>query len=91
MIKLMDKENIHIQMELHITDIGKKINSMGKERSIGLMVQTTQEITKMEKNKDMASLNGLINLPTKVILKLTIFKVKVSIHGLMGENIVETG
>jgi hypothetical protein len=36
-IKLMDKGNIYILMELNMLEIGLKINIMGKEWKLGLM------------------------------------------------------
>jgi hypothetical protein len=36
-IKLMDKVNIYILMELNMLEIGLKINNMGKEWKLGLM------------------------------------------------------
>lgn len=60
MIKPMEVANTLIQMELSTKDNGSLINSMVKEKSIGLMVPNTLEIIGTAKKKAMDNFNGLI-------------------------------
>ena len=67
MIKLMVLDNIHIQMEPNMKDIGLMINNMDKEKSIGLMVHNMKETINLVKKMVEENSFGLIDLHMMVI------------------------
>jgi len=58
MTKLMDMEYTHIWMELAIKVSGKKINSMGKVRKLGLMVPYMKDSISVERSMVKVLSNG---------------------------------
>lgn len=91
MIKLMDTDNILIQMEHNMKAIGSTISNMDKERNTGQMVHNTKEHINTAKKTDMVSSYGPINPLTAVLSSITTFTVTVNIDGLITENTLEIG
>ena len=91
MTKLMGMDNILIQMEHNMKDIGLTISNTAKVKSIGQMEHNTKEHTNTVKKTGMASSYGQIN-PLIVVHSLTtIFMVTENIDGLTIESILEIG
>ena len=91
MIKSMDMVFTHIQMELKMKDIGKKINKKEEEMKNGPMLPVMRENIKKEKNQVFENLNGLMVVLMKVILKIIILMIKLPIFGEIKGNMWEIG
>jgi len=91
MIRLKGLACIPIWMELSILESGKKTNSMGKEKKLGLMVQCTKETMYSVGSKVLEISNGLMDLFTLVNSSTIILKEWENIVGLMEGVIMENG
>ena len=91
MIWRMALENILTLMEPCTKENGLMINSMGKGKNAGLMVQYMKASINMAKKMDMENSIGLIHLALKEIFKIIIFMELELISGQMAGNSVEIG
>ncbi len=82
---------IIIQQEENMKENGKMINVMEKEQNYGLMVHFMKANLLAKIKKGAVSLNGVINLFMKGILKIIIYMVLANIYGLMEKYMRDTG
>lgn len=81
MTRLMVTESTCTQMELNTRVLGKKTNSMEKERKLGLMVHVILEIMWKEKKMEMVNSSGLMNQLMMVSSRIIIFMAKAFMYG----------
>jgi hypothetical protein len=72
-------------------DIGKKINNMGTEKRLGLIMHATKENIKKAKKMAMENLFGQMVQLIKGSSLIIIFMEWVFIHGLIKDNIMVNG
>lgn len=78
-------------MELIMKENGMKIGNMDKDLNVGQMGLLIMELTLMVKSMGQVTLSGLKKVNLKVSLSKIIFKVMVSILGVMGERMKVLG
>lgn len=78
-------------MELIMKENGMKIGNMDKDLNVGQMGLLIMELTLMVKSMEQVTLSGLKKVNLKVSLSKIIFKVMVSILGVMGERMKVLG
>ena len=90
-INVMVMVFILIKKGLNMKDIGKMILNQDKELKFGLKEASMLVNMKMERNKDMVHILGLMDLFTKETGLTIVLMVLANINGKMEDNITVTG
>ena len=91
MTRLMEKELILMPMGLTTMETGSTINNMATAWNRGQMVPSTKATTSMARRKEKVSLPLLMAVSMKVSLNRTKSVDTENIHGLMENNMKESG
>lgn len=90
MIKLMEKEDLFMEMEMCMKETGTRTRLTDLEYILIQMEPPTQENGEMTSSMDMGSKHGLIMLNMKEIIEMARRKARASSCGQMALNLRET-
>ena len=91
MIRQKEEALMNIKMELNMLEIGKMIDNMATEQNNGQMVHIMKAIMNTAKNMELVTSVGLMGHATLVSFTITIYMVRVFIHGKMAVNMKANG